>query len=402
MTGGMAGLAGLDPLIVDWCVKHLGSPPVEQFFGVQRLSTVHGLRLADGREVVLKVRGALERQRACTVVHEAMWQAGIPCPRPLAGPAPLAVGAAAVLVVGGEDEEAVDARTLAVNAETWEGEGFAAVGDLGADGYGRLLARMVGAAPAVDDLTTLDPPVPWLHWDHGDPGRTWPPPASDRWDPHRIDHEIDPLIHEVARRARARLLAPDVAALPRVAAHGDFEAQNCRWVPDEDGQPRLVIHDWDSVVAMPEAVLAGNSAFQYNSVLDCAITTLEQNDAFMAAYAAERGRGWTDAGVAGGVRDRRLGGRLQRCVRAPQGWPRPGDGGIAGAGRGEAAARGGVTGDVASAVIRESSVPRRSDRPASARPPAPIADFAARGVPEVGHRSHAPPGISGCAAADWR
>ena len=135
-----------------------------------------------------------------------------------------------MLVAGGEGDDLVDARTLAVNAETWEGEGVAAVGDIGAAGYGRLLARMVAAAPRVDELTTLQPPVPWLNWDHGDQGRVWPPPASDRWDPHRIDDEIDPLVHEVARRARARLLAPDVATLPLVAAHGDFEAQNCRWV----------------------------------------------------------------------------------------------------------------------------------------------------------------------------
>ncbi len=284
----------MDPLLIDWCVRHLGSPPAEQFFGVQRLSAVHGLRLADGQDIVLKVRGALDRQVACTVVHEAMWRSGISCPRPIAGPAPLAVGDTPVLVAGGEGDELVDARTLAVNAETWEGEGVAAVGALGASGYGRLLALMVAAAPAVAELTTLDPPTPWLHWDHGDPDRLWPPPASQRWDPHRIDDEIDPLVHEVARRARARLLAADVATLPLVAAHGDFEAQNCRWVAGEEGRPRLVIHDWDSVVAMPEAVLAGNSAFNYVSVLDCEISTLAQNDAFLAGYAAERGRPWTE------------------------------------------------------------------------------------------------------------
>jgi hypothetical protein len=281
-------------LLVDWCVRHLGSPPVERFFGVQRLSAVHGLRLADGREVVLKVRGAQERQAACAVVHEAMWRAGIPCPRPLAGPVPLAEGDVEVLAAGGEADESVDARTLAVSAETWEGVGVAAVGALGAAGYSRLLARMVAAAPPLAELTTLDPPTPWLNWDHGDPTRVWSPPASRRWDPHRIDAEIDPLVHEVARRARARLLDPDVATLPLVAAHGDFEAQNCRWVPGPDGAKRLVIHDWDSVVAMPEAVLAGNSAFTYVSVLDCEISSMAQNDAFLAVYAAERGRAWTE------------------------------------------------------------------------------------------------------------
>ena len=288
------GAGAVERLLADWCVRHLGSPPVEQFFGVQRLSAVHGLRLADGREVVLKVRGALDRQVVCTVVHEAMWQAGIPCPRPLAGPAPLAEGDADVWVAGGEGNESVDARTLAVNAETWEGEGVAAVGPLRAAGYGKLLALMVAAAPDVAELTTLDPPTPWLHWGHGDPDRVWPPPASERWDPHRIDDEIDPLVHEVARRARARLLAPDVATLPLVAAHGDFEAQNCRWASEVDDRTRLVIHDWDSVVAMPEAVLAGNSAITYVSVLDCEISSLEQNDEFLAAYAAERGREWTE------------------------------------------------------------------------------------------------------------
>jgi hypothetical protein len=294
VNGQVVGAGAVDRLIVDWCVQHLGSPPVEQFFGVQRLSAVHGLRLVDGREVVLKVRGALDRQVACTVVHEAMWRAGIPCPRPLAGPAPLAEGDRPVLAPGGEDNEVVDARRLAVNAETWEGAGVAAVGSLGADGYGRLLARMVAAAPPVAALPTLAPPTPWLNWDHGVPGRTWPPPASERWDPHRIDDQIDPLVHEVARRARARLLEPDVATLPLVAAHGDFEAQNCRWLPGPDGETRLVIHDWDSVVAMPEAVLAGNSAFTYVSVLDCEISSLEQNDDFLAAHADERGRAWTE------------------------------------------------------------------------------------------------------------
>ena len=78
-----------------------------------------------------------------------------------------------------------------------------------------------------------------------------------------------------------------------VAAHGDFEPQNCRWVQAADGTAHLVIHDWDSVVAQPEAVLAGNSALNCVSVLDCEISTLEQDDEYLAAYAEQRGRPWT-------------------------------------------------------------------------------------------------------------
>lgn len=288
-----------DALIASWCARHLGSPAVAQFFGMQRLSAVHGVRLADGREVVLKVRGTQARHAAAAIVHEANWAAGIPCPRPLSGPEPLVDGAgpdgeAGTLAAGGEGNESAAACRLEVNAETWEGEGVAAVGPIGAAGYAALLARMVAAGPAVGGLPTLDPPTPWLDWAHGTPGRVWPPPASDRWDPHRIDDEIEPLVHEVAERARARLLRPDVAGLPLVAAHGDFEAQNCRWVPDPGPGSRLVIHDWDSVVAMPEAVLAGNSAFTYVSVEDCDLSTQEQNDEFLTAYAAERGRPWSE------------------------------------------------------------------------------------------------------------
>jgi hypothetical protein len=282
----------MDALLVDWCDRHLGSPAVAQFFGLQRLSAVHGVALADGRDVVLKVRGAQPRQVACGLVHAALWQAGIPCPEPLAGPAPLAQGSEPVLAAGGEGHEWVDARGLAVSAETWEGEGQASVGPMSAHDWGALLARMVGLAPAVASLPTLAPNVPWLHWDHTEPGRIWPPPASLRWDPHRVLDGMDPRVPEVARRARARLAAADVATLPAVAAHGDFEAQNCRWVPGPaDG--RLVIHDWDSVVALPEAVVAGNSAMAFVSVDDVDISTIEQNDAFLAGYAEQRGRPWS-------------------------------------------------------------------------------------------------------------
>jgi hypothetical protein len=41
---------------------------------------VRGLRLADGREVVVKVRPRLARLAGCAVVHRALWTAGYPCP----------------------------------------------------------------------------------------------------------------------------------------------------------------------------------------------------------------------------------------------------------------------------------------------------------------------------------
>lgn len=284
----------MDSLIAQWCARHLGSPAVDQFFGMRRLSAVHGVRLADGREVVLKVRSRSARQEACTVVHRAVWEAGIGCPEPLVGPLPLVSGDAPVLVPAGDGEPDVDARGLAVNAETWEGEGVASLGGMSASEWGVLLARMIAASPPVEELPGLDARAPWLWWDHDEPDRTWPPPASHRWDPHRLDDRIDPLVHEVARRSRARLLRPDASTLPLVAGHGDFEAQNCRWVVDSPGGPeRLVVHDWDSVVARPEAVIVGNGAANFASVGEPVLTSLDQNDEFLSACADVRGRPWT-------------------------------------------------------------------------------------------------------------
>ena len=204
-----APAGAVDPLLVDWCVRHLGSPPVEQFFGVQRLSAVHGLRLADGREVVLKVRGALDRQAGVHRGPRGDVAGGDPLPAAVGRPGPAGRGRRSRC--GSPGVRATSSWTPARwrstprpgRARAWPR--WVPSARPGTPGCWRGWSA---AAPAVDELTTLDPPVPWLNWDHGDPGRVWPPPASDRWDPHRIDDEIDPLIHEVARRARARLLAP--------------------------------------------------------------------------------------------------------------------------------------------------------------------------------------------------
>jgi hypothetical protein len=79
---------GLDALAI-WCTRWLGAPPAAGLFGSGYLSTVRGLRLADGREVVVKVRPGQPRLAGCAVVHRALWAAGFACPEPLAGPQPL-------------------------------------------------------------------------------------------------------------------------------------------------------------------------------------------------------------------------------------------------------------------------------------------------------------------------
>jgi hypothetical protein len=68
----------MDALAV-WCRRWLGAPPAAELFEAGYLSTVKGLRLADGREVVVKVRPREPRLAGCAVVHRTLWTAGFPC-----------------------------------------------------------------------------------------------------------------------------------------------------------------------------------------------------------------------------------------------------------------------------------------------------------------------------------
>src|SRR5829696_4411122 len=73
--------------LAEWCMEHLGSPPAGEIFRSGYLSAVIGLRLADDREVVVKVRPDSPRIAACVEVQRRVFQAGYPCPEPLTGAA---------------------------------------------------------------------------------------------------------------------------------------------------------------------------------------------------------------------------------------------------------------------------------------------------------------------------
>src|ERR1022692_3512718 len=81
--------AGPSAELAAWCRENLGSVAVRVHFRQAHLSVVTGVRLADGRNVVVKARPRLARQGGCREVQRQLWRAGFPCPQPLAGPAPL-------------------------------------------------------------------------------------------------------------------------------------------------------------------------------------------------------------------------------------------------------------------------------------------------------------------------
>ena len=79
-----------------WCLDHLGSGPGGVLFQVHQVSMVFGLRLADGRDVVVKARADDGRASSCVAAQARLAGRGFPCARPLtpvAGVGSLAVHA---------------------------------------------------------------------------------------------------------------------------------------------------------------------------------------------------------------------------------------------------------------------------------------------------------------------
>src|SRR5215475_5933920 len=216
----------------EWCERWLGSAISDVLFETGSLSAVTGVRLADSREVVVKVRRCVPHLNAAYLVQRHVWQCGYPAPEPLVPPVP----------VGGAD---------CASAEQLVGGG-----DIGGRGRGdagrsaEALAWLLRTTPAIADVGDLSPAPPWIAWDHAGP-RLWPAPDGR---PEGLDTVAGPgWLDDAGLRARERL---GRYRAPRVIGHGDWHAENVRW----SGNKLLVVHDWDSVVYQPEAVVAGVAA----------------------------------------------------------------------------------------------------------------------------------------------
>jgi hypothetical protein len=251
-----------DPELDDWCEEYLGSAPRSVLFRIEQVSSVIGLRLRDGREVVVKVRPDAERIRACVFVQRYAFDRGFPCAEPVAGPALLG-------------EQIATAETYVPNGETL---------DVNVDGapalYAAGLARLVGLVPAEALTTTLEPPPYWMNWDHS-LAATWSPdPNVD------LNARSGPeWLERAGRLARERLRGAH--ALPAAIGHGDWESQNLRW----RGRELYVAHDWDSAVRRPEALIAGMTSLIFPSTgTRNEAASIAQSEAFLDAYQGERQR----------------------------------------------------------------------------------------------------------------
>lgn len=255
-----------------WCRAWLGAPVQDELFRVAHLSTVVGLRLFDGFEVVVKVRRPAVRLDACHRVRVALHEAGFPCPRPVLGPTPLRNWAATVeAYLPGGDPYPPTGRAAAPFADA--------------------LASMIRLAPDAAGLEhALAPKPPWNAWDHDGDG-LWPRP--DDWDGDLDAVGGPPWIDQAADAARRRLAARRGGATT-VVGHGDWHTDNLRW---EDGRLHAV-HDWDSVIADREPVVVGFAAAVFAGSTPGDEPTVAESESFVAAYQAARGVRFSEDDVA--------------------------------------------------------------------------------------------------------
>jgi hypothetical protein len=256
-------LDGLPDWLSDWCLDQLGDLPVSLLFERRSISAVFGLRLAGGRDVVVKAREDEGRAASCIAAQARLAERGFPCARPIT--------------------PAVGVGALAVHAEQSRPGGDLLRGD-SADVAVRYAAVFAWLMAELADVTVA-PPLPnprWVRWDHTDSG-LWP--AIGELDD--LDQGTVPTyVLNTADRARKRLLGADLEC---VLGHADFEAQNLRW---RDGDV-WAVHDWDSLAWQPEAALAGAACGAFASASQPTLAPVESSAAFLAAYQDLRGRRFT-------------------------------------------------------------------------------------------------------------
>jgi hypothetical protein len=257
-----------DALLADWCLHHLGAPFESVLFRSGFLSQVVGVELASGLRAVVKARPSQPRIAGCVQVQRALAGAGFPCPAPLT--------------------EATHVRGMTVTAETAVTGGTPLPTEAGAAPFAALLARLVAAAPAPGAVPELAPSPPWAGWDH--PGqRLWPD-----LDEHGQDLNLVAApgwVDAAARRVRDRLTS---TLGPVRVGHGDWESQNIRWT----GADPHVVHDWDSVIAQPEAAIVGLAAALWpREDGSDFVASVAQTDDFITSYQRVADREWTASDV---------------------------------------------------------------------------------------------------------
>jgi len=260
---GEVNAAAIRSQLDDFCRRHLGVGIRSVTFHRISVASVRGVMLDDGSRAVIKVHRPefAHRLEAVQTIQRHLAGSSFPCPRPLAGPAPIGNGVATI-------ESMLEAGSM---------------GDAHEPVVRQLLAQ--GLRELVSDCQPLvgsvDPGPFWLL--AGD--QQWPIPHDVRFDFARTAPGAE-WIDRLAAEARDRLRS---AAGRMVIGHVDWRVENLRI----EKEAITAVYDWESLRLLPEPVLVGAVAHAFTASWDATspfeIPTLAESAAFIADY--ERARG---------------------------------------------------------------------------------------------------------------
>ena len=259
-----------------YCSEHLGAEVADGLLYGASAGCTAGVRLADGRAVVVKAyQPTWTHDFLVDVVRTQrhLHLTGFPCPRPLAGPLPCGPALATA-------EELVPdpgMRVLATSAEMCAS----------ATALADLVARCAGF-----DATALAS-HPMRSDDR--PG-LYPPPHNPIFD-FSADETAAAWIDELAAAAKA---ARDAAPSAPVVGHSDWSARNVRI----SAAGLVTAYDWDSLTLVSEEVVVGQAAATWRSTGEAADPIAPDRDevlAYLAAYEAAAGRRLDRRAVLGGA-----------------------------------------------------------------------------------------------------
>jgi hypothetical protein len=230
----------IDAAVEAFCRTHLAAAVGEVLFRATSVGVVYGVRLNDGRRVVIKSHQPRESAQALVAMHRVqahLHREGFPCPAPLVAPAAVANGLAVAeeLVDAGEfsDTHEPAYRRLMAEALAWHLELTRAC---------RRPAALGGA------------------WSMYTPRRLWPRELHTPI----LDFETTAAgaewIDAIAAKAKERAAAPGEL----VVGHHDWSGKHFRFAGDRV----TVIYDWDSVRLGHEAVIVGNAAMTFTANFD--------------------------------------------------------------------------------------------------------------------------------------
>jgi hypothetical protein len=250
-----------------FCARSLSSRIAHAEFFEAGVGSAHGVLLADGSRVVIKLHRpdrSIAFLRAAQAVQRVLAESGFPCPRPLVGPEPLGAGLASAESLLDEGEYA-DAHEPAVRRA-----------------MATSLARLVDRCRPFVRLPGLGENAMKIP-----PGELWPIPHDGRFDFAATTAGAE-WIDDSARRAR--MILDGTPSGDTVVGHTDWRAQNMRFA----GEEISAIYDWDSLAVEREPALVGSVAHGFTSnwaqpPVGRQLPTLEEAEGFISDYEDARG-----------------------------------------------------------------------------------------------------------------